>query len=143
MKAAFLHGAAIAVALIVGVHLAAKASPSSSSETRCPWIAEQVAASNWEPAEQPDAQPQAGDDSAGAELAVPHPMTTVDCARDGWRRFTAPGFDSQEACVGWVLEYLRPRMIETLPPGDAREFDFPQSGTGTGAILRTGAPLLI
>ena len=142
MKAASLHGAAVAVALIAGVQLAAsKASPSDES---CPWVSKHAAVLTGQPSPQVSGEIKPAEDPDEFEPAVPHPMRTVDCARDGWRRFGAPGFDSQEACVGWVLEYLRPRMIETLPPGDAREFDFPQHGNGTGgAILRTGAPLLI
>jgi len=141
MKAVLVQCAAIAAALVVGVQLAAQQAPSAGDE--CPWVSKQAAAATQRPPAQVAADAQADEESVESEPFLPHPLKAADCAAGGWRVFTTPGFDSQEACEGWVLETLRPRMLQMLPPGQSREFDFTQRENGGGANLRSGAPLLI
>ena len=147
MKAALLPGVAIAAALVVGVQVAAQEAP--PAEQSCPWIRKHLAETQaWKGSRMPEAPaPETGVPSSQpapkTRAGAPHPLEISECSEGAWKDFLVPSFDSQAACEGWVRENLTQRVLGDLPPGESREFRFPQHGNRSGAILRTGAPLLI
>jgi hypothetical protein len=70
-------------------------------------------------------------------------MESAECGQGAWKDFVVPGFESQAACEAWVRENMASRVLENLPPGESREFRFPQRQGSGGAILRSGTPLLL
>ena len=122
MKAVLPFGAVLGVALILGVPPAAR-----NDKVSPPACAAGAIAGPAQPGEE---QPESSN-----AVRAPHPLAEADCGGQGWRAFTAPGFQNRKACQDWVRE--------KLGPGETREFLFPEPRANGGANLRKALPFLI
>ena len=142
MKTAFPRSAGISAALILVFPLVAQDNPSPTTPTRPRPSATRTPSGGWPtPLQTPEAPPPdaglmkpAPTPRLSSHLA-PHPLAEADCGGGGWRAFTAPRFESREACETWARGNLR--------PGGSKEFVFPQPRANGGANLRLALPLLI